>query len=178
MMAPRLRPAEVVVPTADARPQRRVGRRVALAFIALLLSLIGATYYGRWTVADRFDSGILRSTLGTGTESGGGEGPFNLFGRDARLTWSLDDGVDRIQVAVISADTGPGFAGWPEDSTRASDFGGTEFATSDRNGSWSLASLAPGDYWVRYEWSTRGGEPARWTYRVEQQLPWWRQASS
>lgn len=124
-----------------------------------------------------YDSGGLRSTQGTGTQSGGGEGPFLLSGGQAQFVWEMNDGVDRISVAVIPADAGPEFGGWPEDPVRAFEVNGVEFGTSDRSGAWSF-SLPAGEYWVRYSWSTVGAETGRWTFRVEERRPWWERSDA
>lgn len=154
------------------------GLRITFIVVAVVMLVGSAGFYGRWTTAHRYESGGLRSTQGTGTQSGGGEGPFTLSGRDTRLSWHMNQGVVRIQVAVIPAAAGARFAEWPENKITAPEVGGLEFSTPDRSGSWSLSSLPAGEYWVRYQWSTRGAGTGVWSFRVEQRLPWWQRGSS
>lgn len=143
-----------------------------LLMVALVLFAVVA-FTGRWTTAYDYSSGELTSTQGTGTESGGSEGPFTLIGRQARFHWQLNPGVDRIRVAMFPANTGGRFVDWEEGRVTARDLGGTEFSTTDRSGVWSLDRLPAGDYWVRYRWWTRGSETGRWSYQVEARLRMW-----
>lgn len=159
------------------RSRALVRRLTILLAIALALSGFVAVR-GRWATAYDFPSSSLTSLKGTGTRSGGGEGPFTLGGREARLRWQLNPGVDRIRVAVIPADRGARFDDWERGQIPAGAVGGTEFTTTDRVGYWSLSQLAAGPYWVRYEWWTRGTQTGQWSYQVEERVPWWRRSRS
>lgn len=144
-----------------------------VALIALLVVALFVGLYGRWVTVDRFDSGPLRATEDGGTVSGGGGGQFTISGRDARLKWNLNEGVDRVQLAVIPVSAVREFVDWPMGSVTAGDVGGVEFTSPDRSGIWSLAALPHGEYTVRHSWWTRGSETGRWAYVIEQRLAWW-----
>lgn len=167
-----LKGTEVVV--SGKTPRERKGGRLAAVAVLVFLILAGVAFYGRRVTTYRYSSGELSSTDGTGAQSGGGEGPFTLDARDARLRWYLNPGVDHVQMAVIPASAREKFAGWPESDVTAGDVGGIEFSSSDREGIWNLDTLPTGVYWVRYSWWTRGSDTGHWTFQIEQRVPWWK----
>lgn len=150
----------------------RRATRSLLTFVVVAALLAGVAFWGRWTTTYDFFSHGLASTNGTGTESSGGEGPFELSGRAARVSWHLNHGVERVTLQVVPIDApAPSFFAPDPDSRLA---GGVEFTTSDRDGSRSLSALPTGRYRLYYLWSTRGAETGEWSLAIEQRLPWWR----
>lgn len=138
------------------RSRRRwlVGNTVAVVVVVAALFVLGSR--GRWVEVRAFDSGELRARAEAGTTSEGAEGPFTLTGRSARLTWSLNAGVDRVSVAVEEQGEGR-----------------VEFSSSARQGTWDLSALPAGEYWVRHSWSTLGTQTGRWNFQVAERVPWW-----
>jgi hypothetical protein len=163
---------EGLAATCGLRRSRASRRWIAPALGVVLVAVAAVAFHGRWVTVYDYRSGGMASTVGTGTESDGAEGPVVLSGRPARFVWQMNHGVVRIHVALV-----PVGASWPSfgsEERRPAGLSATEFSTTDRVGSWNLAGVPPGSYRVRYSWSTWGAETGAWSFRVEERLPWWR----
>lgn len=154
----------------DHRAQRWIVAVLAVGF--LTWSGLGVE---RTRTVVEMGSGGMRAGETDGAESAGGTAPFALRDGTKTLSWSANDGVAWIRIAVVPAGQGSAFSSWLDSATPAArEVGGTEFSTSDHAGTWDLSGLPAGDYVLMHSWRTIGRATGEWSFAIRERSPWLR----